>query len=176
MKKATASVCLTALICVIAFFLISPVRNLDGAETISIAVGGGVDLPFSKGDTYSSSAPLVVSVSLSGRVTGLTPGAAQVTRASSKGVSLFDVTVEGVPVTSIAPDTRQMYLSIGETRQILVTLNEDATDKRVRYSSTDESVALADENGNVTGCGRGNCKISCSAMNGLRALIDVTVE
>ena len=176
MKTATAIVSFAALACVLVFFLISPVPNLKGAEAISLPVGGGTDLPFTRGDTFSSSAPLVVSASLSGHITGLTPGSARITRANGKSVSVYDVTVEGVPVTSVEADIRQMLLKPGETRKIEVALNEGATDTRILFSSTDEGVAVADALGNVTGIGKGTCLIVCSAMNGLNATVSITVE
>ena len=58
-----------------------------------------------------------------------------------------------------------------------LVLPEDAADKAVQWRSSDENVALVDENGVVTAVGRGNALIICSAEDGFAsAECEITVD
>ncbi|SDB68787.1 Ig-like domain (group 2) [Butyrivibrio sp. INlla16] len=45
-----------------------------------------------------------------------------------------------------------------------------------RYKSSDENVAVVDENGNITGVGAGTCDIYYYAVNGISKTLKVTVQ
>ena len=69
------------------------------------------------------------------------------------------IPVESVTISQVEGITE---LAVGETLQLVATvLPENATDKTVTWSSSDESVATVDQNGVVTAVSKG--RISCMA-------------
>ncbi|MBR6385740.1 MAG: Ig-like domain-containing protein, partial [Ruminococcus sp.] len=81
--------------------------------------------------------------------------------------------------TAIELSNRQIYFDIpGETMKITANIvPEEVTDKRIIWSSSDESVAVVDENGNITSTGKGECVIiaTCAADNSITAGVAVEV-
>ena len=53
-----------------------------------------------------------------------------------------------------------------QTELSALVLPENAADKAVQWHSTDENVAVVDENGTVTAVGRGSAEIICSSEDG----------
>ena len=81
-----------------------------------------------------------------------------------------------VPVTSIALNKETLTLNKGETETLTATvLPENATDKSVTWTSSDESVTTVDENGVVTAVSAGTATITVTASNGLTAACEVKV-
>ena len=69
-----------------------------------------------------------------------------------------------VPVEAVEADYSSVYMVVGETHTLSVrVLPDDATDKTVTWSSNDESVAVVDNNGNVTAKGAGYTQVRASA-------------
>jgi hypothetical protein len=65
-----------------------------------------------------------------------------------------------IPVSAISVDPDIMLLKVGQTETIAVTVSpSNATNKRVTWSSSDESVATVDENGEVTAIAGGTATI-----------------
>lgn len=82
-------------------------------------------------------------------------------------------------VSSISLNESEATLSIGGTLQLTATvLPEDATDKSVTWSSSNESVATVSSNGLVTAKGEGEATITCTAGDGsgVTATCEVTVQ
>ena len=69
-----------------------------------------------------------------------------------------------------------MTLAPDETSQLTATvLPEDATDKEIAWSSSNDAVATVDRNGLVTAVSEGTATITATASNGLTAACTVTV-
>ena len=67
-------------------------------------------------------------------------------------------------------------LRIGETSKIMASvLPENATDKIIQYKSSNPSVAIVDNSGNITGKSSGTSKIILSTNNGKELSINVNV-
>lgn len=111
---------------------------------------------------WSSSDDSVVTVDETGLVTAVGAGEADVTAASEKADLSVTTHIKVVilPQGVTAPETLRLEIN-GETTRALgaVMTPEDATDVKLVYESSDESVATVDEAGNVTAVGVGECTI-----------------
>ena len=69
-----------------------------------------------------------------------------------------------------------LEIKVGETSTLTaVILPEDASDKTLTWSSSDENVATVDENGKVTAVKAGNAVITATASNNVSASCELTV-
>ena len=115
---------------------------------------------------YLSSNDRIASVSETGLVTATGVGTAVITATTVDG-NLSDsctVVVEEdnaeIPVTSIRLDLSSMSLKIGDTKKLTATVvPEDATDKRIVWSSSDPSKASVSTDGTVTAKAEGKVTI-----------------
>ncbi len=73
------------------------------------------------------------------------------------------ITISAVPVTSLELNKTTANLEMYGTVQLTATVNEDATNKTVAWSSANTDVATVDENGNVEAKGVGTCEIKATA-------------
>lgn len=133
---------------------------------------------------WKSDNPKVVAVgSISDReakIQGLSPGTTKVMAIAGGLMAYCEVTVEKgsgttVPVESITLDKTEMSLTVGETAQLTATvLPENATDKTVTWSSTNDRVASVRDGGLVYATSAGQTVIEAKA-GGLTASCVVTV-
>ena len=116
-----------------------------------------------------------------GVVTGLSIGKATVTVISQQNPSVLQTCQVLVvkPVESITLEDEAIILPKGESwEQIAYVLPEDATMQRPVWSTSDQKVAVVDENGIVTAKNVGTCTITCKAMDGsgVIAVCEITVK
>ena len=107
-------------------------------------------------------------------------GSLETYQADTKWNNYFGSIVEMDPVlaTSIALNQASVELTEDETLQLTATvLPEEATDRSVTWASSDESVAMVDENGLVTAVAPGAATITATTNDGsdLNASCNVTV-
>ena len=125
-----------------------------------------------EGLTWKSSAPEVLSVDDSGKVTAHTVGGATVTATDSSGISgsAYLLAAE----FSLSSPTNTPY--VGQTLQISVTaLPGWVENNPLAWSSSDERVATVDQNGLVTCHARGSVYINAFAPNGNAQAVILTV-
>ena len=120
--------------------------------------------------TWSSSNTSVATVSTSGIVKGIAKGTAIITATAKDGSGASgtcEVEVQQY-VTSITLDKTSLTLNEGQSSKISVSSikPDDANDKSVIWSSSDESVATVDESGTVFGISKGTSTITASAADG----------
>lgn len=139
--------------------------------TLSLAVGETTTLiatvkpddATDKTVTWSSSDESVTKVD-NGKVTAIKSGKATVT-AKCGGKTAECVVTVTVPVSSITLDKTTLSLAIGESATLIATVKPDeATDKTVVWSSSDESIAKVD-NGKVMALKIGFAIVTATAAN-----------
>ncbi len=85
-----------------------------------------------------------------------------------------------IPVTGVTLDPTEITLNLEETKTAALTATvspEDASDKRVTWSSSDEAIATVDSTGNVTAISAGIATITVTTEDGgFQATCEVTVE
>jgi len=135
------------------------------------------------GVTWSSSNDAVAIVNEMGLVTALAEGETVITAATVDGTELTATcTMTVVPVKAERIElnyTEDTVLKLGETLQFTATITpDDATDKTVTWSTSDENVATVDEEGLVTAVGIGEAIITATTADGteLSASCTITVE
>ena len=118
--------------------------------------------------TWSSSNTTIADIDGTGIITTKGIGTTTITCTASNGVSVqCEVTVNPVLVSSITLNNTEAELTVGEKLQMEATTEpSNATDKSVTWSSTNEAVAVVDENGLVTAVGSGTCQIKATANDG----------
>lgn len=127
--------------------------------------------------TYTSSNKKVAVVSSKGTIKAKSAGTAKITVKAADGSGKKAVVTvkvkenEPIPVTvqTIAMENLSdgKQLNVGEKLQINTSiLPENATDKRISFTSSDENTAIVDANGLITAVAPGTCKITVTAMDG----------
>ncbi|MBQ8866076.1 MAG: Ig-like domain-containing protein [Bacteroidaceae bacterium] len=77
--------------------------------------------------------------------------------------------VQTVEVTSITLNLTELSVKVGETTQLSATvLPENASNKDIKWESSNADVATVDETGKVVAVAVGTCTIICSATDGSR--------
>lgn len=132
-----------------------------------------------KWDSYDKS---IATVSSNGLVTAVSAGKTSVYCKSCDGsniVATCSVTVEEAVVnpTAIVLNKTSASLTVGGTLQLTATVTPtNASDKTVKWNSSDKSVATVDGKGVVTAVKKGSAKITATTSNGLSAYCNVTVK
>ena len=134
-----------------------------------------------KSVTWTSSAQTVVTVE-DGKVTPIESGTATITATTSNGktascmITVIEPAPEVIEVTSVSLNKTSLTLEIGESEILTATvLPNNATDKSVTWTSSDQSVAIV-ANGKVTAVGSGIATITATVSNGKTAICRITVN
>ena len=133
--------------------------------------------------TWKSSDTKVATVD-NGLVTAVAEGTATITVTTADGgkTATCEVTVTQpakTPVTSVTLDKTSLTLDVGGSFTLTATVKPDnATNKAVKWSSSNENVATVDQNGNVKAVGAGTATITAAASDGSgkTATCEVTVN
>jgi uncharacterized protein YjdB len=130
--------------------------------------------------SWASSDTEVATVSSSGKITAKTPGKATITVKTKDGgkSATCKVTVSPIAVSSIALDKTSLSLKIGSNATLKATIAPaNATDKTMKWSSSNTSVATADSTGKVSAKGVGSTTITVTTTDGSKkATCTVTVS
>ena len=129
--------------------------------------------------TWTSSDPSVVKVA-NGVITGLKEGNAIIYATTANGkVDTCNVTVEdnNIPVESISLNQTDVTLNVAGTTTLRVVFNPvNATDKTIKWSSSDPSVATVSVKGVVTAVSKGSATITAKSNNGKVDIARITVN
>lgn len=130
--------------------------------------------------TYTSSNTNVVTVSGTGLLTAKNVGTSQITVRTSGGLSTTcSVVVEAasVPATEITLSKTTLKMLPEESIVLSATvLPDNATNKKITWSSSDEAVVTVNQGGTVTAKSAGTATIKAELSNGLYAICDVSVK
>ena len=119
---------------------------------------------------WSSSDEKIATVDESGKVTAIGEGTATITVETTDGSNLSATcTVKVVPilVKDLSLNTSYKEITIDETYTLIATINpSNAKNKKLEWSSSDESIAMVDANGNVKGIAEGLVTITATTTDG----------
>ena len=128
---------------------------------------------------WSSSDENVVMVSSNGKAMALSLGKAIITAKSGNKSDFITITVEAkvIPVTGVSLDKTQITIKVGESETLTPTITpEDATNKKVSWTSSNDNVATVEE-GKVVGVQPGSVTITVTTEDGAKtAECPVTVK
>ena len=137
---------------------------------------------FNKTLIWNSSDVAVAVVDSNGLVTAISPGMAKITATTTDGSNLSafcTITVNSILATSIDLYPTSLTLDIDDTSQLIATINPiNATNKTVRWSSGNTSIASVSSTGVVTAVAPGTVYITATTTDGtnLSASCKVTVR
>lgn len=121
-----------------------------------------------KNVTWTSSLPEVANVDVDGKITAFDSGTAVITVTTADGA--FQASCEVVvyqEVLSITLDMTDANVDEGKTLQLTATITPDyATDKSVKWESSNTAVATVSDKGLVTGVKAGEATITATAVDG----------
>ena len=120
---------------------------------------------------WKSSDESIAIVDSNGKVTAKKEGTAMITvRAldGSETTSICNVNVKAVKVTKIELNKSEITLKVGKTATLKTTkiYPNNATNKGITWSSSDEKIATVDEKGKVKAIKKGNVTITATAKDG----------
>ena len=124
----------------------------------------------------------IAMVDSKGKVVGVAPGKVKITATSVDNPKAtasceVEVTSDAVAVTGISVAPSGITVEVGKTGQLTSTLEPaNATDQKVRWTSSDENIATVGEAGLVTGVSKGTAEITVTSQDGgFQAKSSVTV-
>lgn len=141
-------------------------------KTLRLAVGDAYAFtPTFKGNptgyAFESSKPLVASVTEEGAVSALAPGKTTITVITGNGKKASCALTVYQKVTSIDLSANVSAVSVGKTIKLKpAVLPANATDKGVKWTSGNKSIATVDSKGVVTGKRAGTVTITATAADG----------
>jgi uncharacterized protein YjdB len=128
--------------------------------------------------TWSSSNTKVATVDASGKVKAVGAGTATITaKAPSGKTAQCKVVVHTVAVTQVTLNKRTTTLGVKSSVQLTAKVTPtNASDQKVKWTSSNKKVATVDSNGKVVAVGKGTVFIYAKAANGLYARCKITVK
>ena len=132
-----------------------------------------------KSITWICSNNNVIKINSNGTIIGLKEGSARITATSNNGVSDYiNIVVKPkiVDVTSITLNNSNISLLKGDTKTLTATIKpKNATNKNIKWTSSDTSVASVNQNGKVTANKKGTATITATTSNNKSSSCSVTV-
>ena len=147
-------------------------KTLEEGETVNLTATVQPANASNKTLTWSSSDESVATVNANGTVTAIKAGTATITVKATDGSNASascTVTVKAsvVLVEGITLNVTEQTLTEGETLALTANVTpENATNKTLTWTSSDETVATVDANGNVTAVKEGTATITVKATDG----------
>ena len=186
-KTATSQITVTAAPVIPTEPVIVPVSSITlTPSSLSMIVGSSSDLtatilPLNATNlnkSYVSANPNVASVSLTGKVTAVAPGNTNIT-VTSVGSGKTSVATVNVtqPVVSVNLPVQNLSILVGATYSLTGSVSpSNATNQKINYSSSNNSIAMIDTNGLTTGVSAGTAIITATSADGSKtATCNLTV-
>lgn len=127
---------------------------------------------------WTSDNETIATVSSSGRIEAVSKGSATITATNKKGIKKeCAVNVVEIEVKKIELSNKSLKIKVGQSKKLTPNITpKNATDTDLKWISDDESVALVNSSGLVTGKSAGTINITCYSSNGKEASCTVTVS
>ena len=142
----------------------------EGESDILVVTAISPENATDKTVTWTSSNESVATVNSEGKVTAVSKGSATIRATANDGSGKYascSITVNRIYVSSIVIDKQSLNLLEGEYYTLSLTITpNNAIDKTVTWSSSDETVATVDNIGKVTAISKGTATISATANDG----------
>ncbi|MBP7179682.1 MAG: Ig-like domain-containing protein [Dysgonomonadaceae bacterium] len=131
-----------------------------------------------KSITWESNDDKIATVTEEGLVKAVGVGKAIITVTSGNVSVTCNIEVEPIQVTGISLSHEDIEIEITDEFELQATISpEDATNKKIIWSSSDEKIAKVSENGLITGLGEGKTIITAKSEDGGHtAQVNVTVN
>ena len=127
--------------------------------------------------TWTSKKKAVASVNQKGLVTGKTVGNSMIMATSQNGYSADCLVVCQAKITGIKINPVTANMIVGQKITLTATTSPEIVTEKVTWKSRNEDVAKVDNNGNVTGIGKGVVEIIAQNPGGtIQAVCTVTVK
>ena len=127
--------------------------------------------------TWTSKKKAVASVNQKGLVTGKTVGNSMIMATSQNGYSADCLVVCQAKITGITVNPVTANMTVGQKIILTATTSPEIVTEKVTWKSRNEDVAKVDNNGNVTGIGKGVVEIIAQNPGGtIQAVCTVTVK
>lgn len=152
----------------------SGIRSVTVTPAVAeLLVNGTVDLEVTVDPSdaeysisWSSSNESVATVSADGTVTGIATGNAIITADAGGKTGECRIAVVNIPVESITVNQHELQMTEMEVQKLSATvLPENADNKTVTWTSSDERVAVVNGAGEITAIGAGEAVIKAQAGN-----------
>ncbi|NLK27575.1 MAG: Ig domain-containing protein [Clostridiales bacterium] len=111
----------------------------------------------------------VATVNAKGRVVGVSYGFATITAITMDGAQLeASCEIEVLkPVTRVTLNKGNLFMMVGESEKLIATVQpKNATYNKVKWTSSNDDIAMVDENGKVIALAAGKVTITASAQDG----------
>ena len=127
--------------------------------------------------TWTSKKKEVASVNQKGLVTGRTVGNSMIMATSQNGYSADCLVICQAKITGIKINPVIANMTVGQKITLTATTSPEIVTEKVTWKSRNEDVAKVDNNGNVTGIGKGVVEIIAQNPGGtIQAVCTVTVK
>lgn len=115
---------------------------------------------------WQSSNTKVAKVDKNGKVTAVNTGTANITATANGKKITCKVTVV-IPVKNIVSNTNRIVLNVGNTDKVRITISpSNATNKKVKYTSSNKKVLSIDSKGNIKALSKGSGEIIVTTEDG----------
>ena len=170
--------------------VVQPVTKLTvEASAPSVTVGGQVTVSSVvtpenatlKNVTWSSGDERIVTVDANGTVTGIKRGTGRIIATAADGSNIranYSIKVVQNPEKITLPAS-EMTVDVGRNAPCKATIEpKNADNKKLIWSSSDESIATVDKTGRIKGVSVGECTITCTseALDSVTASLTVHVQ
>ena len=144
-------------------------KFLNVTETGTLTAVVETSTATNRGIVWSSSDDAICSVDKDGNLSGSRVGNAVITATAADGSGVYDTCIVHVvnPVTKITVEPDTVRMLVGDSYIVRAVVEPDnATIKDVDWSSSNESIAIVDEAGEIFALSTGKCKITATSKDG----------
>lgn len=145
----------------------------------SIKIGNSYQLEVDNGSSttyYSSSNENVATIDSKGNITAVGVGTTTIKAETDSTTDSFELTVQPIEAETISIG-KDFDLNVGDHKSLNATISpNNTTDKTVTYKSSNNKIAVVDQNGKVTGKAKGKATLTATTSNNKSATITVTVK